>query len=447
MFFALNLIKINLSFIQVIEKIITTIQAIFSNKKLKNKLLFTLGIFFITRLLAHIPVPVVDIEQLKFIFASSDFLNFLNVFSGGTLSRFSIVAVGISPYITASIIMQLLGMLVPKIKEMQKGDESERAKLNQYMRLIAVPIAVVQSIAVIALLNSQNLMADASTAMMAVVIVTLVAGAMIMMWLGELINEYGLGNGISMILLAGIVSQIPGSVSQLFAASDSSQLSSILLILVMTVAVLFTVVFMNEAERKVPIQYAKRIRGGRQYGGQKTHLPIKVNIAGVMPIIFAVSLMMVPSFLGRILVLAKNDFLVSLGENVTVWFSPTSWIYLLTYFLLVFVFSYFSAMIFFNAEDISEELKKSGAFVPGIRPGNPTRQFLEFVVTRITFAGALFLATIAILPSLAQIVTGMQSLAIGGTSILIVVSVILETAKQVDSQLLSENYEKYSQLK
>jgi preprotein translocase subunit SecY len=430
----------------VIEKIIKTIQAIFSNKKLKQKLLFTLGIFFVTRLLTHIPVPVVDLVQLKYIFSSNDFLSFLNIFSGGTLSRFSIVAVGISPYITASIIMQLLGMVWPKIKEMQKGGESERAKLNQYMRLIAVPIAAVQSIAVIALLNSQNLVVNSSKALMSVVILTLVAGSMIMMWLGELINEHGLGNGISMILLSGIVSQIPSAIVQLFTAASGSQGSSILLIAVLTIVVLFMVVFMNEAERKVPIQYAKRIRGGRQYGGQKTHLPIKVNVAGVMPIIFAVSLMMIPSFLGRMLVLSKNAALIGFGENLTVWFASTSWVYLVSYFLLVFVFSYFSAIIFFNAEDISEELKKSGAFVPGIRPGNPTRQFLEFVVTRITFAGALFLASIAILPSLAQIMTGMQSLAIGGTSVLIVVSVILETAKQVDSQLLSENYEKYSQL-
>jgi len=430
----------------VIEKIIKTIQAIFSNKKLKQKLLFTLGIFFVTRLLTHIPVPVVDLVQLKYIFSSNDFLSFLNIFSGGTLSRFSIVAVGISPYITASIIMQLLGMVWPKIKEMQKGGESERAKLNQYMRLIAVPIAAVQSIAVIALLNSQNLVVNSSKALMSVVILTLVAGSMIMMWLGELINEHGLGNGISMILLSGIVSQIPSAIVQLFTAASGSQGSSILLIAVLTIAVLFMVVFMNEAERKVPIQYAKRIRGGRQYGGQKTHLPIKVNVAGVMPIIFAVSLMMIPSFLGRMLALSKNAALIGFGENLTVWFASTSWVYLVSYFFLVFVFSYFSAIIFFNAEDISEELKKSGAFVPGIRPGNPTRQFLEFVVTRITFAGALFLASIAILPSLAQIMTGMQSLAIGGTSVLIVVSVILETAKQVDSQLLSENYEKYSQL-
>jgi len=428
----------------VIEKILNKIQAIISNPKLKSKLLFTLAIFALTRVLAHVPVPIVDLSQLKFLFDSNQFLNFLNVFSGGTLSQFSIVAVGINPYITASIIMQLAGMVIPKIKEMQKEGEASRAKLNQYMRLMSVPIAIVQSIAVIALLNSQNLLSNSGLSNMIVVVATLVAGSMIMMWLGEIINEKGIGNGISMILLAGIISQIPTSTASLFALADTMNLTSLLVVLALLVAVIWMVVFMNEAVRKIQIQYAKRIRGGRQYGGQQTHLPIKVNVAGVMPIIFAISLMMLPSFVGKLLLLAKSESLISFGEKITVWFSPTSSIYLITYFVLVFVFSYFSAIIFFNAQDISDELKKSGAFILGIRPGSPTKKFLEFVVTRITFAGAIFLASIAILPSLAQIMTGIQSLAVGGTSILIVVSVILETSKQINSQLLSENYEKYS---
>ncbi len=426
------------------EKFLNKIQAILANPQLKNKLLFTLAIFALTRVLAHVPVPVVDISQLKFLFASSQFLNFLNIFSGGTLANFSIVAVGINPYITASIIMQLLGMVIPKIKEMQKEGEASRAQLNQYMRLAAVPIAVVQAISVIALLNSQNLLVQANLANMIVVVATLVAGAMVMMWLGEVINEKGIGNGISMILLAGIVSQIPSSLASFFTLIDTIDLVSLAVTLFLLVAVIWTVVFMNEAVRKVPIQYAKRIRGGKQYGGQQTHLPIKVNVAGVMPIIFAVSLMMLPAFAGRLLVLAKNSTLVNIGEWITVHLSQSSPAYLLSYFCLVFVFSFFSAIIFFNAGDIASELKKSGAFIPGIRPGNPTKKFLEFVVTRITFAGALFLATIAILPNLAQILTNIQSLAIGGTSVLIVVSVILETAKQINAQLLSENYEKYS---
>jgi len=428
----------------VLEKILDKIRAILANPKLKSKLLFTLAIFALTRVLVHIPVPAVDLSQLKFLFASNQFLNFLNIFSGGTLSRLSIAAVGINPYITASIIMQLLGMIVPKIKEMQKEGEASRAKLNQYMRLMSVPIAIVQAVSVIALLNSQNLLISNNLSNMIIVVTTLVAGSVVMMWLGELINEKGIGNGTSMILLAGIVSQAPSSVASLYTLADTTNLSSLLMIVLLFLAVISLVVFMNEATRKVPIQYAKRIRGGRQLGGQQTHLPIKVNVAGVMPLIFAVSLMMIPSFVGKLLTLTKNPTFINIGEKVTIYFANTSAVYLITYFVLVFVFSYFSAIIFFNAQDISDELKKSGAFIPGIRPGSPTKKFLEFVVTRITFAGAIFLALIAILPSIAQIITGIQSLAIGGTSILIVVSVILETAKQTNSQLLSENYEKYS---
>jgi len=431
----------------VLEQIVKKIQAIFSNKTLKNKLLFTLAIIAVTRFLAHIPVPVVDVDRLRLIFASNQFLSFLNIFAGGTLSRFSIVAVGINPYITASIVMQLLGMVVPKIKEMQKDGEAGQAKLNQYMRLIAVPVAVIQAIATLALLNSQQLLSETNLAMMTVVVMTLVAGAMLMLWLGELISESGVGNGISMILLAGIISQLPASVGQLFVVGDSSQLTEIIVILAMTVLVIALTVFFNEAVRKINIKYVRRVQGSRQVGGQTSHLPVKVNVAGVMPIIFAVSLMMAPSFLGRLATLSGRDWLISMGEWLTVTFASNSIWYLLTYFLLVFVFSYFSAIVFFNAEDISDELKKSGAFIPGIRPGGPTRKYLEFVVTRITFAGALFLALIAILPNLAQMLTNIASLAVGGTSVLIVVSVILETAKQVDSQLLSDNYDRYSKLK
>jgi len=430
----------------VLEQIKTKIQAIFANQALKKKLIFTLVIFAITRLLAYIPVPVVDVERLKLIFSSNEFLSFLNVFAGGTLARFSIVAVGINPYITASIVMQLLGMVIPKIKEMQKEGEAGQAKLNQYMRFIAVPVAAIQAVATLALLNSQNLLVSTQTSMMAMVVLTLVAGSMLMMWFGELISEYGIGNGTSMILLVGIVSQIPSSIGQSLLTGGENQLVTVLVTLALILAVTALVVFFNEAVRKVNIQYAKRIQGGRQVGGQSSHLPIKINVAGVMPIIFAVSLMMVPSFLGRVLPLTGKEFLINLGEKLTVAFAPTSIWYLITNFVLVFVFSYFSAIIFFNAEDISEELKKSGAFIPGIRPGGPTRKYLEFVVTRITLAGAIFLASIAVLPTVAQMITNIQSLAIGGTSLLIVVSVILETAKQIDSQLLSENYDHYSKL-
>ncbi len=427
-----------------IEQILSTAKKVFSTPELRKKILFTALVFLVFRILAHIPVPIVDTQQIQAIFAGSQFLSLLNIFSGGTLVRFSIAAVGINPYITSSIIMQLAGMVFPSIKEMQKEGESGQAKVNQYTRLIAVPLAIVQSISVIALLRSQNLLTATTPLALLAVISSLVAGAMITLWLGELVSEYGIGNGISMIMFAGIASQLPVAVAQTTAIIRGEQFFQLIVFVAVFLAVIALVVFMNEAVRKVTVQYAKRVRGSRIMGGQKTHLPVRVNVAGVMPIIFALSLMLVPSFLGRILQSAANETLVDLGQKLTIWFNQTSAAYMILYFLLVFAFTYFSALIFFNAEDLSQELKKSGAFIPGIRPGKATREFLEYVVTRVTLVGALFLGFIALLPSLAQALTDIQSLAIGGTSVLIVVSVVLDTAKQVESQLVGQDYEQYT---
>lgn len=424
-------------------KIIEFVKKIFSNSQVRNKVLFTATIFFIFRLLAHIPVPGVDLVQLRTIFSDSQFLSLLNIFSGGTLSNFSIVAVGINSFITASIIIQMATMIFPALKEIQKDGESGKEKVNQYTRLLAVPLSVVQSISVLALLNSQNLINTGNPLQILAMIITLVAGAMITMWLGEIISIYGIGNGISMMLFAGILSQFPVAIAQAVSVTTSEQLTTAAVFLSVFIFVIAAMVFMNEAVRKVNIQYAKRVRGSRTYGGQTTHLPIRVNVAGVMPIIFAVSIMLVPSFVGRLLTSAGNASLVNIGQKLSIWFAQTSNIYIVTYFAIVFFFTYFSALIFFNAEDISSELKKSGAFIPGIRPGGPTKKYLEFVVTRITFVGAIFLGVVAILPSIAQSFTGINSLAIGGTSVLIVVSVILETSKQIDSMLISQNYDKY----
>ena len=428
----------------VISKIKDTTQKIFSNTDLRKKIIFTALIVLVFRVLASIPVSVADVGKIQSIFEGSDFLSLLNIFSGGTLIRFSIAAVGINPYITSSIIMQLAGMVIPSIKELQKEGESGQMKVNQYTRMIAVPLAIVQSVSVIALLRSQELLYAADALSLVAAISSLVAGAMVAMWLGELISEYGLGNGISMIMFAGIISQLPSALAQTTFLFRIGQVTTLLAFLIVFLAVIGFVVFMNEAVRKVTVEYAKRIRGGKVLGGQKTHLPVRVNVAGVMRIIFALSLMLVPSFLGRILISLSNEFWVSIGEKMVIWFDQSSVFYMVSYFFLVFIFTYFSALIFFNAEDISEELKKSGAFIPGIRPGKATKEFLEFVVTRITFAGALFLGFVALLPSVAQAVTQIQSLAIGGTSVLIVVSVILETAKQAEGQLVGQDYEKYS---
>lgn len=410
---------------------------------MKRKLWFTLAIFLVFRLLTHVPLPSVDVEQLRALFAGSQFLSLLNVFSGGTLANFSVVAVGINPYITASIVMQLATMVFPNLKELQKEGESGRERLNQYTRFLSVPLAVAQSISVLALLNSQGLLLTSDPVALISLILTLVAGAMILMWMGELVTQYGIGNGISMVLFAGIISQLPVALAQVASIATAEQFLTLASFAVMFLVVISVVVFMNEAVRKVQIEYAKRIRGSRVYGGQSTHLPIKINVAGVLPIIFAVTIMVVPPFLGRLLLSTGQTQLVDLGQNLNIWFAPTSAVYMAVYFAVVFFFSFFSALIFFNTEDISTELKKSGAFVPGIRPGGPTRKFLEFVVTRITFVGALFLASVAILPSIAQVVTNIPSLALGGTSVLIVVSVVLETAKQIESMTVGQHYDKY----
>ncbi len=424
------------------NKITTFLGKIVNNPELKKKLLFTASIFFIFRLLAHVPVPGVDIAQLTSLFAGNQFLSLLNIFSGGTLSNFSVMAVGISPYITASIIIQLAGMVIPQIKELQKDGEAGREKINQYTRFMSVPLAVAQGVSVLALLRSQNLLQATDPMVIVAMIMTLVAGAMIITWLGELISVYGLGNGISMILLGGILSQVPQSFAQVLYGGGS-QIFTLVTFVAVFVAVIALTVFMNEAVRKVSIQYAKRVRGSKVIGGQKSHLPIRVNVSGVMPIIFAVSIMLVPSFASRLLLASSNPQLLSIGQFLAVQFAQTAPLYMVTYFVIVFVFSFVSALLFFNAEDISDELKKSGAFVAGIRPGAATKKFLEYVVIRITFIGAVFLGGIAILPIVAQIFTDVGSLAVSGTSLLIVVSVIIDTAKQAESMLVEQNYDKY----
>lgn len=419
------------------------LQRIWHNRALRQKIFFTAAIFLFFRLLAHIPLPGVDLIQLRLVFQNSQFLSLLNIFSGGTLINFSIVAVGISPYITASIILQLATMVIPKLKEIQKDGEAGRERINQYTRFLALPLAIFQSLSVLILLRSQGLLVVNELPILVTMIMTLVAGALIVMWLGELVTLYGIGNGISMILLGGILSGLPAVFAQLTAASSDNPTLTLVIALGFLLAIIGLIVFMNEAVRKVNIQYAKRQRGSQVYGNYTTHLPIRINVSGVMPIIFALSIMMAPSMIARLLATASQPALADLGQKLILWFAQTHPVYILTYFFIVFFFSFFSSMIFFNADDIASELKKSGAFIPGIRPGGPTRKYLEYVVNRITLIGAIYLGFVAILPSLVQSATGIGSLAIGGTSILIVVSVILETAKQVESMLVEQNYEQY----
>ncbi len=425
------------------NSLIDLLKRISRNPSLRKKFLFTALIFAIFRFFAHVPVPAVDVAQLQALFAANQFLGVLDIFSGGTLANFSVMAIGINPYITASIVFQLGAMVFPKLKEISKDGESGRERINQYTRFLSVPLAVVQSISILVLLNSQGLLQTQEPLAIVAMILTLVAGAMMLMWLGELVTQYGIGNGISMVLFAGIVSQLPVALAQTFSATTTEQYLTIAIFGLLFIGIISAIVIINEAIRKVSIQYAKRIRGSRLYGGQTTHLPMKVNQSGVLPIIFAVSIMLVPPYLGRILASSSITQLIPIGQQLQVLFTPTSWVYNLVYFIIVFIFTYVSTLVFFNTEDLAEELKKSGAFVPGIRPGKPTQQFLNFVITRITLVGAIFLGLIAILPTVLQSLTGIGSLAIGGTSIMIVVSVVLETSKQVQSQLVGENYEKF----
>ncbi len=425
------------------QKVIKFLQKIIASPELKRKALFTLLIFLVARLLAQVPLPMLDTAQLQQLFAADQFLSFLNIVTGGTLATFSIVAVGISPYITASIVFQLLALVWPKFKEMQKDGEKGKAKLNQYTRLLSLPIAILQSFSIISILSFNNLIPNASWQTIAVMVFSLTVGSFMMLWLGELITAKGLGNGISMIMLLGILSQIPTATAQLTTLAQTSQYFLIAALVLGVIATVAVVVYINQAVRRVPIHYASRMQGNRRIGGQATFFPIKLNSVGVMPIIFAVTIMTVPGFLGQFLAGLPDPFWSNFGFQLQALFSQTNPIYIVVYFLIVFVLSYFSALLFFDTRDVSEELKKSGAFVPGIRPGQQTQAFLTQVIKRLTFVDGIFLGLIAILPFILQNLTGLTSLAIGGTSLLIAVSVILEVNKTVEGAAVGQDYDQY----
>ncbi len=415
----------------------------FGHKELRRRIGFTLLIFAVFRLFAHVPVPAVNVDQLKTLFSGNQLLGLLDIFSGGTLANFSVMAIGINPYITASIVMQLGTMLFPKLKAISKEGESGREIINQYTRFLSLPLAVVQSISVLLLLNNQNLIQTTDPIKIVAMIFTLVAGTMLLMWLGELITLYGIGNGISMVIFAGIVGRLPVGAAQTLAAAQGGAITQGLVFAAFSLFVISAIVYMTEAVRKVRLQYAKRVRGSAIYESGQTYLPLKINQTGVLPLMFAVSVVLIPSFAAKLFIGSPIPAVRDIATFLAVQFQPGSGLYELVYFITVFAFTYFSTAVFFDPEDLAEELKKSGAFVPGIRPGKPTAHHISYIVTRITLAGALFLGLIAILPSLAAKATGVSSLAIGGTGILIVVSVVLETVKQVQGLLVTQNYDKF----
>jgi preprotein translocase subunit SecY len=421
--------------------------SIWKSKDLRNKILIMLGLLILTRVLTHIPIPGVDASNLRNFFNQNQFLNLLDIFSGGGLANLSIAMLGVGPYISASIIIQLLTVIVPSFSEMQKeGGEAGRAKLNQYTRYLTVPLAVLQAYSTIRLLQSG---AAGSVAIGVftpfqwfVTLVAVAAGTMLLMWLGELITEYGIGNGISLIILAGIVARLPQVLQQGAALYEPSQLPLIIGFVLLALASVAAVVYVTEAQRNIPISYAKRMYGAKSAGGVNTHLPLRVNQAGVIPIIFAVSIMLFPGLIANFFVTAKTPAVASAARYIVDLFQNQTF-YGILYFLLVVIFTYFYTAVVFNPDEIAENVQKNGGFVPGLRPGRQTADYLFRVLNRITVFGALFLAVIAVLPFILQAFTNNQSLTIGGTGLLIAVSVIIETIKSIEAQMVVRDYETF----
>lgn len=423
------------------NKLLAPLISSWKSPELRRKILITAFLFVVFRLFAHIPIPGVDTRKLAALFAQNQFLGLLDIFSGGTLVNFSVLALGLNPYINASIILQLLTIVFPKLEELSKEGEYGREKINQYTRFITVPLAAMQSIGMYALLKNQNIIGSVDPLSLIAIVITMTAGTLFAMWLGELITEYGIGNGISLLIFAGIVGRLPVVLGQTVTTITAEYMTNTVVFALLAIAVIAATVFVNEAVRRITVHYARRIRGNKVYGGSTSYLPLRVNQAGVIPIIFAVSLVLLPSLLGGFLTQLKNPGFAGLGRFLTNVFNPDGPSYNIVYFFLVIGFTYFYTAITFNPTKIATEIQKYGGFIPGIRPGAPTAAYLNYILTRITLAGALFLGLIAILPSIAKSITGVSTLLVGGTSVLIVVSVVLETVKALEAQLVMRNYE------
>ncbi|MBU3924454.1 preprotein translocase subunit SecY [Patescibacteria group bacterium] len=412
-------------------------------KELRNKILYVLGLMIVFRLAAVLPVPGVDTDQLRAFFENNQLFGLLNLFSGGGLSNLSIVMLGVGPYITASIIMQLLTMIFPSVKEMyHEGGEAGRQKFNQYSRILTVPLALLQGYGMLKLFQNQGVLDPMSSQAMIYTLIVITAGTVFLMWLGELMTEQGIGNGISLIIFAGIVAQIPETVIAKLGLMDASQIPGYAVFLVLAVLVVASVVLANEAQRNLPVSYAKRVRGGKMYGGVNTYLPLKVNSAGMIPIIFAMSIMLFPGMIGSFLVTSSHPTVASAAAYIVELFNNQTF-YGSMYFIFVVLFTFFYTAVVFEPHTVSGNLQKQGGFIPGIRPGNPTKEYLSYVINRITLAGAIFLGLIAVLPFIGQVITHDNSLVLGGAAVLIVVGVVLDTVRQIEAQIITKDYEQY----
>lgn len=414
---------------------------IFKIPDLRRKIFFVLLGLVAFRILANIPIPGIDSVRLSQLLNSNQILGFLNIFSGGGLSNLSIALLGVGPYITATIIMQLLTMIFPSIKAIYYEEGAAgRVKFNRYSRYLTVPLAALQGYGFLNLLTSQGVLGQLSTGGLLLNVLIVTAGTMVLTWIGELITEQKIGNGVSLIIFAGIVGSLPVAIRNAIVNFNPAQVTSYIAFAVLSVVIIAGVVFMNQGERRVPVSYAKRIRGNRVYGGVASYLPLKINQAGVIPIIFAISIMLFPQFFGQLIAIFSPDLSVSVQNSVNQLLNNQV-LYSIIYFALVVMFTYFYTAITFNPKEIAKNLQQSGGFIPGIRPGEPSGEFLSKLTHRITLFGAVFLGLIAILPNITQLLTGVATLTIGGTALLIVVSVALETVKQLDSELTLREYE------
>ncbi len=427
--------------------VVAKFKLLLNDPQLRSSILFVLSLLIVFRLAAHIPVPGVDAAALSEFFNSSQLLGLLNIFSGGGLESFSIVALGIGPYITSSIIFQLLTMIIPKLEDLSKEGESGQKKINQYTRIATVPLALLQAYGLIALLqggggqaSGVSLLGDLTGMQIFTTMIVLTGGTMFLMWLGELISEKNIGNGISFLIFAGIVAGIPTTLQRIFLTFTTDDVVNILLFLGIIIVTVAAIVVITEGQRNIPVSYAKRVRGNRMYGGVNTHLPLRVNQAGVIPIIFAIAIILFPPLVAQFFVNAETSFIANSALFIIKLFQDQVF-YAIIYFVMVVAFTYFYTAVVFHPHKIAENLQKQGGFIPGIRPGNNTAEYIGNVSNRIMLAGALFLGLVAILPLAMQPLFGSQVLVVGGTSVLIVVAVVIEIVKQIQSQIEMRSYE------
>lgn len=420
----------------VMDRILTALK----RPELRSKILFILGILALSRVLSTIPVPAIDGSQLKEFFANNQFFGLISAFTGGGLSNLSIAMIGLGAYITASIIMQLMTMIFPSMEQLYKHEgEAGRAKFNQYSRMLAVPLGAIQAYGFLTLLVRQSVIPAMSGLEWFNAITVVVAGSMLLMWLGELMTEKNLGNGVSLLILAGIAASIPTTLRQAIFTYTPDQLVTYIVFAVISLVVIAGVVFISEAQRNIPVTYARRVRGSRVFGGVSTYLPMRVNNAGVIPIIFALSILLFPGTIATFFAGSSITFLANAAQFVQNILASNLW-YSIFYFVLVVLFTFFYTAVTFDPKSISENIQKQGGYIPGLRPGPMTAQFLSYLVNRITLVGALFLGAVAVLPNVVQGVTGLTAFSIGGTTVLIVVSVALELMKQLDAQVSMYEY-------